>query len=184
MKKGIHPEYYPDAKVTCACGHTWTTGSTKKEIHTEVCSACHPFFTGQQQRLLDMEGQVDRFYRRLQARQNFIDDKKTREEAKTSPERPIAELELGKRVTEALNKAGINKVADVMDKLSKGGDEEMLKIEGFGQKSLIDLKKKLRSLGYTVAEAADEAKAAVETKAADVKDAAEKAADDVKPEEK
>ena len=66
MKKGIHPTYYPNAKVICACGNTWTTGSTKPELRTEVCSACHPFFTGQQQRLVDTAGQVDRFERRVE----------------------------------------------------------------------------------------------------------------------
>jgi len=151
MKKNIHPVYYTDAKVTCACGNTWTTGSIKKEIRTEVCSACHPFFTGQQQRMLDMEGQVDRFYRRLQARQEFLEEKKSREEAKTSPDRPLEDLELSKRSLDALAKAGLYKVADVLDKLTSGGDESMLTIEGFGQKSLIDLKKKLRALGYEVA---------------------------------
>jgi len=65
MKEGIHPTYYPDATVRCACGNSWTTGSTVKEIQTDVCSACHPFFTGEQ-RIVDSEGQVDRFYRRLQ----------------------------------------------------------------------------------------------------------------------
>ncbi len=65
MKDKIHPKYYPDAVVHCSCGNTWTTGSTVKEIHTDVCSACHPFFTGEQ-RIVDTEGQVDRFYRRLQ----------------------------------------------------------------------------------------------------------------------
>jgi large subunit ribosomal protein L31 len=151
MKKNIHPVYYTDAKVTCACGNTWTTGSIKKEIRTEVCSACHPFFTGQQQRMLDMEGQVDRFYRRLQARQEFLEEKKSREEAKTSPDRPLEDLELSKRSLDALAKAGLYKVVDVLDKLTSGGDEAMLTIEGFGQKSLIDLKKKLRALGYEVA---------------------------------
>jgi len=151
MKKNIHPVYYTDAKVTCACGNTWTTGSIKKEIRTEVCSACHPFFTGQQQRMLDMEGQVDRFYRRLQARQEFLEEKKSREDAKTSPDRPLEDLELSKRSLDALAKAGLYKVADVLDKLASGGDDAMLTIEGFGQKSLIDLKKKLRALGYEVA---------------------------------
>ena len=60
MKKDIHPKYYPDAKVSCACGATFTTGSTLKEIHTEVCSACHPFYTGKQ-KVLDAAGRVDRF---------------------------------------------------------------------------------------------------------------------------
>ncbi len=68
MKKGIHPTYYPQAIVRCACGNTWTTGSTKPEITTDVCSKCHPFFTGEQ-RIVDSEGQVDRFYRRLRQAQ-------------------------------------------------------------------------------------------------------------------
>ena len=69
MKKDIHPEYFPEAVVRCACGNSWTTGSTVAEVRTDVCSACHPFFTGEQ-RIVDSEGRVDRFYRRLeQARQ-------------------------------------------------------------------------------------------------------------------
>ncbi len=79
MKQGIHPTYYTDAKVTCAsCGSTWTTGSTKKEIRVEICSNCHPFFSGESARIVDIEGQVDRFYKKLQVRQAFVEDKKTR----------------------------------------------------------------------------------------------------------
>ena len=59
MKKGIHPEYHK-ATVKCACGHTFETGSTAKEIKIEVCSKCHPFFTGKQ-KLVDSAGRVDRF---------------------------------------------------------------------------------------------------------------------------
>lgn len=65
MKAKIHPKYYPEAKVICACGNTWTTGATVPEIKVDVCSACHPFFTGQQ-RIVDTAGQVDRFMRRLE----------------------------------------------------------------------------------------------------------------------
>jgi len=65
VKKGIHPKYYSSALVTCACGNTWTTGSTKETIRTDVCSKCHPFYTGEQ-RIVDTAGQVDRFIRRLQ----------------------------------------------------------------------------------------------------------------------
>ena len=65
MKKGIHPQYYKDAVVVCACGNTWTTGSARKQIRTDVCSKCHPFFTGEQ-RIVDTAGQVDRFMRRLE----------------------------------------------------------------------------------------------------------------------
>jgi len=155
MKKDIHPTYYPDATVVCACGNTWTTGSTRKAIRTEVCSNCHPFFTGQQQRLIDIEGQVDRFYKKLQARQSFVDDKKAREDARTSPDRTVVELDLGNRPTAALEKAGITTVGQIIDKLGEG-EAAMLAIEGFGRKSLIDLKKKLRSLGYELPAAAEE----------------------------
>jgi large subunit ribosomal protein L31 len=155
MKEGIHPTYYPDAKVICACGNTWITGSTKKEIHTEVCSKCHPFFTGQQQRLIDIEGQVDRFYKKLQARQDYVETQKAKEDSKTSPDRPVAELELGTRATEALSKAGIVKVGDVLNKLNEG-EAALLAVEGFGRKSMIDLKKKLRQFGYTLPKAAEE----------------------------
>lgn len=147
MKKEIHPKYYPDAVVTCACGNSWKTGSTRKEIRTEVCSACHPFFTGQQQRIIDIEGQVDRFYKRLQARQDYIETKKEREEAKTSLDRPVTELELGNRPTEALLKAELTNVGQIFELLQKG-DEALLAVDGFGRKSLIDLKKRLRALGY------------------------------------
>ena len=63
MKSKIHPEYYTDAKVVCACGNTFTTGSTKKLLKVELCSKCHPFYTGQR-RLVDTKGQVERFKRR------------------------------------------------------------------------------------------------------------------------
>ncbi len=151
MKKEIHPKYYADAVVTCACGNTWKTGSTRKEIKTEVCSACHPFFTGQQQRIIDIEGQVDRFYKRLQARQEYIETKKEREESKTSLDRPVSELELGNRATDALLKAELTNVGQIFELLQKG-DEALLAVDGFGRKSLIDLKKRLRSLGYEVPE--------------------------------
>ena len=155
MKKGIHPTYYPDAKVTCSCGNTWNTGSTRQEIHTEVCSKCHPFFTGQQQRLIDIEGQVDRFYKKLQARQDYVEERKAKSAAKTSPERPVKELGLPTRATEALEKAGLNNVGQILTKLAEG-EAVMLAIEGFGRKSLIDMKKILRQMGYTLPTAAEE----------------------------
>jgi large subunit ribosomal protein L31 len=69
MKAGIHPTYYPNAVVVCSCGNTWTTGSTKESIRTDVCSACHPFYTGEQ-RIVDTAGQVERFMKRLERRQS------------------------------------------------------------------------------------------------------------------
>ncbi len=87
MKADIHPTYYTDAKVTCAsCGTTWTTGSTKKEIRVDICSNCHPFFTGEASRILDIEGQVDRFYKKLSVRQTYVEQQKAKEELKGSPE--------------------------------------------------------------------------------------------------
>lgn len=60
MKATIHPKYYNDAKVICACGNTFTTGSTMPEIHVEVCAACHPFYTGNM-KFVDSAGRVDAF---------------------------------------------------------------------------------------------------------------------------
>lgn len=62
MKAKIHPEY-KEARVVCACGNTFTTRSTKQALHTEVCSACHPFFTGEH-RIVDTAGRVERFKKR------------------------------------------------------------------------------------------------------------------------
>jgi large subunit ribosomal protein L31 len=152
MKADIHPTYYSDAKVVCACGNTWTTGSTKKEIHVEVCSKCHSFFSGEQQRIMDIEGQVDRFYKKLQARKEYVESQQAKEDAKVSPKRPISELELGTRSTSALSKAGITEVGQLLAKLAEG-DNAILAIDGFGRKSLIDSKKKLRAFGYDVPEA-------------------------------
>jgi large subunit ribosomal protein L31 len=65
MKRNIHPQYYADAVVVCACGNTFVTGSTRKQIRTDICSNCHPFYTGEQ-RIVDTAGQVERFMRRLE----------------------------------------------------------------------------------------------------------------------
>ncbi len=64
MQTDIHPTYYPRAHVRCACGHEWDTGSTKESLVVEVCSQCHPFWTGEQ-RIVDTEGRVERLRRRF-----------------------------------------------------------------------------------------------------------------------
>ena len=64
MKAEIHPEYFAEAKVTCACGNTFTVGATQPTLKVEVCSKCHPFFSGEQ-RIVDTAGQVERFKRRF-----------------------------------------------------------------------------------------------------------------------
>lgn len=60
MKQAIHPQYFDDCQVTCACGNKFTTGSTIKKIDVEVCSQCHPFFTGQH-KFVDIKGRIDKF---------------------------------------------------------------------------------------------------------------------------
>ena len=65
MKANIHPKWFPETKVTCACGNTFTTGSILPEIRVEICSSCHPFFTGQQ-RFVDTLGQVEKFQKKLE----------------------------------------------------------------------------------------------------------------------
>jgi len=64
MKKDIHPKYYPNAKVRCACGNVFTVGATKEFIETEICSKCHPFYTGQE-RIVDTLGRVQKYKKRL-----------------------------------------------------------------------------------------------------------------------
>jgi large subunit ribosomal protein L31 len=66
VKQKIHPNWHPEARVHCACGSTFTTGSTMKDIAVEICSACHPLFTGQQ-KLIDTAGRVDKFNQRALA---------------------------------------------------------------------------------------------------------------------
>jgi len=63
VKEAIHPQYF-EVEARCACGATWKTHSTKQELHLEICSNCHPFFTGRQ-KLIDTEGRVDRFTKRF-----------------------------------------------------------------------------------------------------------------------
>ncbi len=64
MKQNIHPKYYPAARVQCACGNTFTIGSTKEFLEVEICSACHPFYTGKE-KIVDTMGRVEKFRKRL-----------------------------------------------------------------------------------------------------------------------
>lgn len=75
MKTEIHPQYYNDAKVTCSCGNKFTVGSTQKEIKVEICSACHPFFTGNE-KVIDAAGRVERFKAKRAAAKPKISKKK------------------------------------------------------------------------------------------------------------
>jgi large subunit ribosomal protein L31 len=93
MKKDIHPTWYPEAQVICSCGETYTMGATKEMIRTDVCSACHPFFTGEQ-RIVDSEGQVERFMRRLERREELLDEEEQRRSKKDRRRRSRAIVEL------------------------------------------------------------------------------------------
>ena len=75
MKANIHPQWYPEAKVTCACGESFITGSTLPEIRVEICSKCHPLFTGQS-RFVDTLGQVDRFVKKTEESKVKIEERK------------------------------------------------------------------------------------------------------------
>lgn len=75
MKKEIHPNYYADAKVTCVCGNSFNTGSTKQELKVELCSECHPFYTGKQ-KLVDTSKRVEKFEAKRQAQKEISQTKK------------------------------------------------------------------------------------------------------------
>lgn len=156
MKANIHPEWYPEATVICACGNTWKTGATVPEIRTDICSACHPFYTGEQ-RIVDTEGQVDRFLKRLQTRDNRRAEAEARLAALTSPTVSISEFDIGKRYVTIFAENGINTVGDFLDKLETSGEQAVLEIPGIGRKVLSDLKKLLRARGYDVPQATTEA---------------------------
>jgi large subunit ribosomal protein L31 len=98
MKKNIHPQYFPEAKIICACGNVITTGSVKKEMKVEVCSACHPFYTGKK-RLVDTTGRVDRFKKRMEKSEQLLAEKLKRTKSKKKPATKTAKPPTKKKVT-------------------------------------------------------------------------------------
>ncbi|PJE69885.1 50S ribosomal protein L31 [Candidatus Shapirobacteria bacterium CG10_big_fil_rev_8_21_14_0_10_48_15] len=94
MKQAVHPKWYPEAKVTCACGNSFTTGSTLPAIQVDICSQCHPFFTGQT-RFVDTQGRVEKFQAKQKAvagkkyikkkDKKILQEKREREEEKKRP---------------------------------------------------------------------------------------------------
>ena len=80
MKAKIHPKYYPEARIICACGNSYTTGSTSPELKVDICSQCHPFYTGEQ-RIVDTAGQVDRFMKRLERTADTVETIRTQQDA-------------------------------------------------------------------------------------------------------
>jgi large subunit ribosomal protein L31 len=147
MRKDIHPVYYPDAQVVCSCGNTWTTGSTQKMIRTDVCSNCHPFFTGEQ-RIVDTAGQVDRFMKRLgRYGQHQEEATQRQKELRTKAEQrflrqQLAALDLNSALAQVLHDANIVSIGDVIKKLDKDRDG-LLALEEFEAKDLDEIETKL-----------------------------------------
>lgn len=81
MKKGIHPNWHHDCVVTCGCGNTFVTGSVSPTLKVDICSACHPFFTGEM-RFVDRQGRVDRFVQKMKKAQQLQTTTKTKKAAK------------------------------------------------------------------------------------------------------
>lgn len=148
MKEKLHPAWFPEARVTCACGNAWVTGASQAEIRTDICSACHPFYTGEQ-RIVDTEGQVDRFMKRLQVRDARKQEVEDRAAAKTPLTLNLSEIGLDKRTVNLLTENGVATAGDALAKL-EGGDDALLSIPGVGRKVLSDLKRALRARGFDV----------------------------------
>lgn len=145
MKKDIHPTWYPDAKVICNGEVVMTVGSTKPELHVEIWSGNHPFYTGQQ-RLVDTEGQVERFLKRLQRREEIHTEEEIEAESHSPVALAVDEIPLATRAMNAVKAEGLESVGDVLARLEQG-DDALLAITGVGQKALIDIKKYLRANG-------------------------------------
>jgi len=93
MKKNIHPKYYSNCQVTCACGNTFVTGSTLEQIKVDICSACHPFFTGQM-KYVDTMGRVEKFQARQKAAQTkkYVKKSKQKNDDNTKAPQTLKEM--------------------------------------------------------------------------------------------
>ncbi len=145
MKKDIHPKWYPDAKVVVEGQEIMTVGSTSPQINVEIWSGTHPFYTGTQ-RLLDTEGQVDRFMRRLQRRADIQEAAEKQAEKRDPSKLSVEAMSLGTRATKALVTAEVTTLGDILT-LLENGDDGLLALPGIGQKALIDIKRYLRAEG-------------------------------------
>ena len=94
MKKDIHPQYFPEAIVACACGNTFKVGSTKEKLEVEICSNCHPFYTGNE-KILDTAGRVEKFKSRMAAKKPVAPKAKKTEAKDGSKEAAPASADSG-----------------------------------------------------------------------------------------
>lgn len=104
MKAKIHPQWYPEAKITCACGNTFTAGSTQPELQVEICSACHPFFTGEM-KYVDTQGRVEKFQAKQKAAQTKAYVSKRERKKLREKEEKEKEKKRPKSLREALQKS-------------------------------------------------------------------------------
>ncbi len=98
MKANIHPKWYPNAVVTCVCGHSFTVGSTKPQLSVNTCHKCHPFFTGEQ-KFVDTEGRVEKFQKKQKEaavkKQKLLESKKKKEIKEKERPKTLREMLLG-----------------------------------------------------------------------------------------
>lgn len=128
MREGIHPTYYPDAVVICGCGNTFTTGSTRKLIRTDVCSQCHPFYTGEQ-RIVDTAGQVERFMRRMGVKEGKVKEEAAAAQAREEADRRARD----KARQERLRRAGLKRISEAMQTPSRERAEQAPSAEAVGE---------------------------------------------------
>lgn len=145
MKDKIHPKWYPEAEVVVNGEVVMTVGSTQPRLSVEVWSGTHPFYTGTQ-RLVDTEGQVERFLKRLQRREEIQAELEEVKDTESPLRLTIDSMSLGTRAEKALIEADITTVGDVVEVLTKG-DDALLALPGVGQKALINVKRFLRAEG-------------------------------------
>ena len=147
MKKDTHPQWHDDAKVIFNGEVIMTVGATQPEIIVDIWSGVHPFFTGQQ-RLVDTEGQVDRFMRRLRRREEIAATVEKEEEETRSPlNLDLGSFSAGSRAEKALQESDLTTVGEVYELYQEGGDDALLAIQGIGQTALIAIKRFFRAEG-------------------------------------
>lgn len=104
MKANIHPKWNHQTKVTCACGNTFTTGSSEDEIRVDICSACHPFYTGSM-KFVDIQGRVDRFEKMRKVAQAKKAQGKTQKKEKSAKAEPLSLKEMLEQEKKKIAKA-------------------------------------------------------------------------------
>ncbi len=146
MRENIHPTYYAESKVSCSCGHTWTTGSTQEALRTDICSKCHPFYTGEQ-RIVDTAGQVDRFMKRLgefNTHQDAASQRKKKADKKQEQrflKQQLVALSLDDQFSQVLHDNNVITVGDLSDRLKD--EAGLLALEGVKQADIDDAKRKV-----------------------------------------